>query len=340
MHEPLTRQAISVPPEWAPQQAIWTAWPASAEEWNGDLESPRGEVAALVRALHPSNRVRLLVAGAEAEESARAAIGGAAELVPARYGDIWLRDTGPIFAQTPDGAVALRFKTNGWGGKFELPDDAIVGDEIARLAATPVRSFDFVLEGGAVEHDGEGTILATRESLLNANRNGWSEGQAEAALRQAFGARKIVWLERGLRNDHTDGHIDVLARFVGPARVVCQSPCGADDPNADILEEITRTLESATDASGRRIEIIRVPSPGLVVNELGEVAPASHMNFVIANGVVAVPVYGTPSGVCAVEALRAVFPGREVVGLPSRGILGAGSAGGGSFHCMTREEPA
>ena len=340
MHEPLTRQAISVPPEWAPQQAIWTAWPASAEEWNGDLESPRGEVAALVRALHPSNRVRLLVAGAEAEESAREAVGGAAELVPAPYGDIWLRDTGPIFARTPDGAVAIRFKTNGWGGKFDLPDDGIVGDEIAHLAGTPVRSFDFVLEGGAVEHDGAGTFLATRETLLNSNRNGWSEGQAEAELHQAFGARKIVWLERGLRNDHTDGHIDVLARFVGPARIVCQSPCGADDPNADILEEIALTLESATDALGRRFEIIRIPSPGLVVNELGEAAPASHMNFVIANGVVAVPVYGTPSASHAVEALRAVFPGREVVGLPSRGILGAGSAGGGSFHCMTREEPA
>jgi agmatine deiminase len=340
MQEPLTRQTISVPPEWSPQKAIWTAWPADAEQWDGDLESPRREVAALVRALRPSNRVRLLVAGAEAETSARAAVGGAAELVPARYGDIWLRDTGPIFARTPDGAVALTFKVNGWGGKFDMPDDAIVGDEIAHLAGAPVRGFDFVLEGGAVEHDGEGTFLATRETLLNANRNGWSEKQAEAALRQAFGARKIVWLERGLRNDHTDGHIDVLARFVGPARVVCQSPSGADDPNADILEEIALTLESATDALGRRFDITRIPSPGLVVNELGEAAPASHMNFVIANGVVAVPVYGTTSGLRAVEALRAVFPGREVVGLPSRGILGAGSAGGGSFHCMTREEPA
>jgi agmatine deiminase len=340
MHEPLTKQAISVPPEWAPQKAIWTAWPADAEEWNGDLASPRRDVAALVRALVPSNRVRLLVAGSEAEASARAALDGAAELVPARYGDIWLRDTGPIFARTAEGAVALRFRTNGWGGKFDLPDDATVGDEIALLAKTPVRRFDFVLEGGAVEHDGEGTFLATRETLLNANRNSWTEAEAEAALERAFGARQIVWLERGLRNDHTDGHLDVLARFVGPARVVCQSPLGADDPNADILEEIAHTLLSATDASGRRFEVIRIPSPGLVVNELGEAAPASHMNFVIANGVVAVPIYGTPSAPRAVEALQSVFPGRKVVGLPSLGILGSGSAGGGSFHCMTREEPA
>jgi agmatine deiminase len=340
MHEPLTKQAISVPPEWAPQKAIWTAWPADAEEWNGDLASPRRDVAALVRALSPLNRVRLLVAGEEAEESARAALDGAAELIPARYGDIWLRDTGPIFARTADGAVALRFRTNGWGGKFDLADDATVGDEIALLAKTPVCRFDFVLEGGAVEHDGEGTFLATRETLLNANRNGWTEAEAEAALRHAFGARKIVWLDRGLRNDHTDGHIDVLARFVGPARVVCQSPTGADDPNADILEEIALAIEGATDALGRRIEVIRIPSPGLVVNELGEAAPASHMNFVIANGVVAVPVYGTPSAPRAVDALQAVFPGRKVVGLHSLGILGSGSAGGGSFHCMTQQEPA
>jgi agmatine deiminase len=332
--------AISVPPEWAPQKAIWTAWPADAEEWNGDLASPRRDVAALVRALSPSNHVRLLVAGAEAEASARAALDGAGELVPARYGDIWLRDTGPIFARTAAGAVALRFRTNGWGGKFDLPDDATVGDEIAHFAKTPVRKFDFVLEGGAIEHDGEGTFLATRETLLNANRNDWTEAQAEAALEKALGARKVVWLERGLRNDHTDGHIDVLARFVAPARVVCQTPTGADDPNADILEETAHALEGATDALGRRFEVIRIPSPGLVVNELGEPSPASHVNFVIANGVVAVPAYGTPAGPRAVEALQAVFPGRTVVGLPSLGILGAGSAGGGSFHCMTREEPA
>jgi agmatine deiminase len=340
MRDTVLDTLVSVPPEWAPQKAIWTAWPADAEEWNGDLESPRRDVAGLVAALAPSNRVRVLVAGAEAEVSASAALGSVAELVPARYGDIWLRDTGPVFARTPDGAVALRFRTNGWGGKFDLPDDAAVGDAIARLAETPVRAFDFILEGGAVEHDGDGTILATRETLLNANRNGWTEAEAEAALHMAFGARKIVWLDRGLRNDHTDGHIDVIARFAGPARIVCQSPSGADDPNADILDEIARTLDDATDAMGRRFEVVRIPSPGLVLNDFGEAAPASHLNFVIANGLVAVPVYGTASAPRAVEALQAVFPGRKIVGLPSLGLLGSGPAGGGSFHCITQQEPA
>jgi agmatine deiminase len=280
-----------------------------------------------------------LVGSGEAEASARAALDRAADLIPARYGDIWLRDTGPIFARAGSEAIALRFRTNGWGGKFDLPGDATVGDEIARLAGTPVRRFDFVLEGGAVEHDGKGTFLATRETLLNANRNGWTERQAEAALGEVLGAQKIVWLDRGLRNDHTDGHIDMLARFIGPRRVACQSPSGADDPNADILEEIAHTLESATDASGRRFEVIRIPSPGLVLSDLGEALPASHLNFVIANGIVAVPVYSTASAKGAVEALQAAFPDRKVLGLPSLSLLGSGRAGGGSFHCITQQEP-
>jgi agmatine deiminase len=335
----VAEEAISVPAEWAPQKAIWTAWPADPGEWNGELEGPRRNVAGLIRALAGRNRVRLLVAGTEAEASARAALGGVAEIVPASYGDIWLRDTGPIFARTANGPIALRFKTNGWGGKFDLPADRIVGDDIARLAGMPIRGFDFVLEGGAIEQDGQGTILATRQTLLNVNRNGWTEREAEAALRDAFGARKIIWLDRGLHNDHTDGHVDCLARFVAPGRVVCQSPAGNDDPNAEVLNDIAATLEAATDAKGRKLEVVRIPSPGLVIDDAGEIAPASHVNFVIANGVVVVPTYATLSAGHAIEALQAVFPGRKVVGLPSRALLGSGDAGGGSFHCITREEP-
>lgn len=335
-----TETTISVPAEWGPQKAIWTAWPANAPQWNGDLAAPRRDVAALVLSLSEGNRVRLLVNGSEAEASARRAVGGAAEIVPAEYGDIWLRDTGPIFARTQQGPVALRFKSNGWGGKFDLPEDARIGDDIAQLAKVPVLSFDFILEGGSVDHDGQGTILATRQTLLNPNRNGWTKIEAEAALRQAFGAKTIIWIDEGLKHDHTDGHIDNIARFVGPGRVVCQSPAGADDPNAETLNQIAETLEAATDASGRKLEIVRIPAVGRYRNALGDISPASHMNFVIANGVVVVPVYGTPSEAAALDALRGVFPSRKIVGVPSRGLLGAGDAGGGSFHCITQQEPA
>ena len=350
----VTATTISVPAEWAPQKAIWTAWPADAGEWNHDIAAPRRDVAALITALSAAgNKVRLLASGTEAEASARAAVGAHAEVIAAKYGDIWLRDTGPIFASAggkgiagaerdvpgAERDVALRFKTNSWGGKYHLPDDSTVGDDVARLAGKPVRRFDFVLEGGAVDQDGQGTILTTRQTLLNPNRNGWTQTAAEAALRTCFGARKIIWIDEGLMGDHTDGHIDNIARFVAPGRVVCQAPANADDPNAQTLNNIARTLEAATDATGRKLDVIRIPGAGLYHNVLGEISPASHMNFVIANGVVVVPVYGTPTQEAALKALQAVFPDRRVVGVPSQGLLGCGAAGGGSFHCITQQEP-
>lgn len=331
---------ITVPAEWAPQKAIWTAWPADAKEWNGDLAAPRRDVAALVHALNAAgNKVRLLVNGVEAETSARAAVGASADLVQAKYGDIWLRDTGPIFATDADGAVALRFKTNSWGGKYDLPDDLTVGDEVAGLTGKPIRRFSFVLEGGAVDQDGQGTILTTRQTLLNPNRNGWTKEQAEAALHDCFGAKKVIWIDEGLMGDHTDGHIDNIARFVAPGRVVCQAPMAADDPNAETLDQIARTLEASKDAMGRKLEVVRIPGAGLYRNVLGEISPASHMNFIIANGVVVVPVYGTPTQDAALKALQSVFSDRKVTGVASRGLLGCGTAGGGSFHCITQQEP-
>lgn len=331
---------VSTPAEWVAQKAIWTAWPADPDEWNGDLETPRRDVAALIRALSlAGNKVRLLANGEEARTSANAALGDAAEVIPAKYGDIWLRDTGPIFAHTGNSTIALRFKTNSWGGKYDLPDDATVGDDVAQLAKAAVRRFDFVLEGGAVDHDGEGTILTTRQTLLNPNRNGWTKEAAEQALSQAFGAKKVIWIDEGLKNDHTDGHVDNIARFVAPGRVVCQAPAGPDDPNAETLNAIAATLEKATDALGRKLDVIRIPGVGLYRNALGDVSPASHMNFIIANDVVVVPIYGTATEADALSALQAVFPTRAVVGVSSRGLLGYGEAGGGSFHCITQQEP-
>ncbi|WP_334148588.1 agmatine deiminase family protein [Hyphomicrobium sp.] len=335
----MTEPSIVVPPEWAPQSAIWTAWPADASEWNGDLATPRADVTALVATLSEAgNTVRLLVNGDEAAKSALDAVGSAAELVSAKYGDIWLRDTGPIFAFRGGKRIALRFQTNSWGGKYDLPDDSTVGDRVAEMAGAEIVRFDFVLEGGAMDHDGEGTVLATRQTLLNPNRNGWTTGQAEAALK-GFGTKTVIWVDEGLLGDHTDGHIDNIARFVAPGRVVCQAAAGDDDPNAAILDAIAARLADATDAAGRRLEVIRIPGVGRYRNALGEVSPASHMNFIIGNGVVVVPVYGTPTQDAALAALSEVFPDRKVLGVPSRGLLGCGEAGGGSFHCITQQEP-
>ncbi|MDX2275081.1 MAG: agmatine deiminase family protein [Hyphomonadaceae bacterium] len=327
--------SIRIPPEWAPHKAIWTAWPSAADLWGEDLEPARAEVGAMVTALavDGGDRMRVLVNGDEALASARVAIGAHADLIEAKFGDIWLRDTGPIF--TADGG-ALGFQFNGWGGKYVLAHDDKVGRKIAEEAGAALTRHDFVLEGGAIEMDGEGTLITTRQCLLNPNRNAtWTERGAEAALKQALGVEKILWIDEGLLNDHTDGHIDNLVRFVGPGRVVCQKSFGDDDPNAEVLEEIALSLSAMKDARGRKLEVIRIPSPGIVVDEDGDPIPASHMNFLIGNKTVVVPIYSA-TGDDAVNALAALFPDRRVVGLSSNAIL----TGGGSFHCITQQEPA
>jgi agmatine deiminase len=326
--------AVKIPPEWAPHRAIWTAWPREPAYWGAAFEAARVEVAAMVRALAAGGeRVRVLVDGREGEASAKLAFAGAGELIQARYGDIWLRDIGPIFDSE---GLAHGFRYNGWGGKFVMAGDEAVAAQVADLAGARLVQHDFILEGGGVEHDGEGTILTTRQCVLNQNRNPhWTEAAAEMELKRAFGASKILWLDEGLLNDHTDGHIDNIARFVGPGRVVCQAPWGKKDPNADIYEEIALSLAAMHDAQGRKLEVVRIPSPGLVKDEKGEIVPASHMNFLIANEVVLVPVY-SDSGDDALKALAPLFPGRRVVGLSSHATL----AGGGSFHCITQQEPA
>jgi agmatine deiminase len=329
-----------IPAEWSPHRAMWVGWPSHGELWEDNLEPAQAEVEALVRALAGPGReqVRLLVGNDEALANARARFEGVDEVtvVAGRFGDIWLRDTGPIFGEASKTANAFRF--NGWGGKYDLPHDDEVADQIGQASGAQLTRHDFVLEGGALDHDGAGTILTTRQCLLNPNRNpGWTAEAAEAALAEALGARKTVWLGDGLLNDHTDGHVDNLARFVAPGVVACPVSWGRKDPNAEVYDATARDLHAATDAEGRPLRVLRLPSPGLVLDEDERPIPASHMNFLIANGAVIVPSYGDDRAAeMACEGLRTVFTDREVIALPSIAIL----SGGGSFHCISQQEPA
>ena len=328
-------QTIRLPAEWAAQKVMWAGWPSHADLWLENLESARAEVAKMVALLAEGQKVNVMAMGAEAVKAAKAALPSKnVEIFDLKFGEMWPRDTGPIFAA--DG-MALRFLNNGWGGKYDLPHDDTIGDDIAKASNAPMKKFDFVLEGGSIDWDGEGTILTTRQCLLNPNRNpGWNEKKAEEALKDALGAKKILWLDEGLVNDHTDGHIDNIARFVGPGKVVCQKGFGANDTNTEILERIYKALCGMTDAAGRTLEVIQIPSPGLIENEDGEAVPASHVNFLIGNKAVAMPDYGASSAQEAVAILQKLFPGRKVEAIYSRAIL----TGGGSFHCMTQQVPA
>ena len=321
---------VDVLPEWAPQKTMWTAFPSAADLWLDNLALAQKEVAAMAKALANGGIVKLLAMGDAAISQAKAlAAHPNISIVPAQFGDIWLRDTGPVFAQENGKKIALGFGFNGWGGKYQLPHDESVAGFIAEKSAAPLRRHDFILEGGAVEFDGAGKLLTTKECLLNKNRNPhMTQADIEAALKKAFGVTDILWLEKGLMNDHTDGHIDNIARFIAPGHALCQSPNGADDPNAKTLDDIARQLEKAG------LKVSRIPSPGLITDEDGKPVAASHMNYIIFNKIIVLPIYDVAKGAKAAEALGKLFPDRQIIALPARHVL----TGGGSFHCITQQE--
>ena len=323
------------PAEWDPHDACWLAWPHLAGEWLEDFESAREQLAILCETIARSERVKLLVASADGSAEVRLA-GAAVDFVTAPYGDVWLRDTGPIFVAGGAGLEAARFRFNGWGHKYLFENDDCVSLRIAEAASVPMVHHDFVLEGGAVDVDGAGTCLTTRQCLLNENRNPGRDATAlEGELQRALGIEKVVWLSEGLARDHTDGHVDNVARFVAPGVVVCMEASGSDDPNAEVLAQVATELRAATDARGRPLEVQTIPSPGRVTDRHGTVMPASYLNFYIANGAVVVPRFGASWDDEAVERIGALFPDRETVGHAADALL----TGGGTFHCITQQQP-
>ncbi len=318
------------PAEWKPHAATWTAWPSDPKLWLDDLDPARAEVAAFVRAIADHEPVDLLVATDEAEASARDAVGANARFHRHPFGDIWLRDTGPLFLASSAGPAAAGFRFNGWGGKYLLPGDESVGPFVAHEAGVALAHHDWVLEGGAIEVDGTGLVVTTEACLLNPNRNPHMDrAEVESHLRRDLGLDRVLWLGEGLANDHTDGHVDNLARFVAPGVLALPVAAGTDDPNADAFAD---AHERARDFG---LDVVRVPSPGLVVVD-ADIVPASYMNWYVANGVVVVPLYGAPNDEAAVGVIGSLFPGRRTVGLRANAIL----TGGGSFHCITQQQPA
>ena len=334
-----------VPAEWEAHKTMWLGFPSHGNLWQDDLIPAQAEVAALARVLAEmgDEHVRLMVMGEEAHASAQALLGDVKriEIIGGRFGDIWFRDTGPIYVAEADAdglrhALPVGFRNNGWGGKYQLPHDDEVALQISEGEGRVAAIESFILEGGSIDHDGFGTVLTTRQCLLNPNRNpGWTEAVAEQALAQALGVRKVIWLDDGLLNDHTDGHIDNLARFVAPGIVVCPVAFGRDDPNAEVYDKTARLLAAQVDARGQPLQVVRIPSPGIFYDEDDQIIPASHMNFLIANDVVVVPIYKERPAELAVEALQTLFPERTVLGLSSKAIL----TGGGSFHCISQQVP-
>ena len=317
------------PPEWASHDAVWIGFPSHPELWLEDLEPARKEVAAFARAVHADGRGEKVILVAADEEAAAAATsyaGGSAHIVIEPFGDIWLRDTGPIV----DGAGrAHDFRFNGWGGKYDLEGDSDIGLRLAKRSQLGVEAHPWILEGGAIDGDGTGLCVTTEQCLLNPNRNpSLSKADVERLLAMDLGYTRVLWLGDGLVNDHTDGHVDNLARFVAKNRLLIPEATD-NDPNWRVYQD------AAQRAQGFGVEVVRFPSPGRVLSPEEEIVPASYMNFYIGNAAIVVPVYGQANDEAAIAALAELFPGRQVVGQRADHIL----TGGGSFHCISQQLP-
>lgn len=327
--------AFTMPAEWAHHERVWIGFPSHLDAW-GTAEALSGaqkQIAAFANAVHDGGRgetVHLIAGSAQAADIARSLVDPGVLVEQRLIGDVWLRDTGCIIVKDGSERLARNFGFNGWGGKYDYPGDKTIGRELAEAADLAVSDCDWVLEGGSIDVDGEGNGITTIDCLMNLNRNpAMTRAEIEAKLIEELGIERLLWLKDGLANDHTDGHVDNLARFVAPGHLVIPHASDDNDPNSAVYAD---AIERAQ-ATG--FDVTPLLSVGRFEQD-GEAVPASYMNFYIGNSVVVVPGYGVPQDGEAVRALQLLFPERRVVALPADQVL----TGGGSFHCSSQQVPS
>ena len=326
-----------MPAEWEPHARCWMAWPCRKETWGDRLEAATKAYADVARAIAEFEPVTMVCNPGDATE-ASLACGQGIDILPLEIDDSWTRDTGPTFLVDCRGRLAaVNWRFNAWG---EVYRHYLHDADLARRIADRVKAarFDapFVLEGGAIHTDGEGTLLVTEECLLNPNRNPhMTKAQIEAGLRDYLGVAKVIWLAGGLEDDMTDGHVDNVACFVRPGMVLASSEDDPSDGNYAVLEENIDCLSDATDASGRQLKVVRMPQPRRRDHH-GRRLALSYLNFYLANGAVIMPAFEVPQDERAYRILRDLFPDRKVVQVAASDIL----VGGGGIHCITQQQPA
>jgi agmatine deiminase len=321
-----------MPAEWAPHERTLMAWPTRLDLWGDQLQAAREEYAATANAIAAFEPLTMVCANAQEVAQARAALTTAADVVELPIDDSWLRDCGPIFVVDGDDRRAgVHFGFNSWGGKFTPWDrDAAVGALLVEHVGDNCYEAPFVLEGGAIAVDGEGTLLTTEECLLNPNRNpGMSREEIEAGLCDHLGVETIVWLGQGLVEDRdTDGHVDMIAAFTRPGEVLLQSV----EPGAPSHE---RMADNRTRLTAAGLDVVDFPILA-AVEVAGEPVAVSHLNLYLCNGAAIVPLADVDTDAEALERIAAAYPAREVVGVPGRVI----AFGGGGPHCITQQVPA
>ncbi|GAA1392353.1 agmatine deiminase family protein [Kitasatospora putterlickiae] len=328
-----------VPADDVPHARTWMSWPSRRGVWGLRLGGVQRDIALIARTIAEFEPVVMCAPDDWTAGKARTQCGSGVEVTTAiPTDDLWMRDIAPVFRRDGYGgldAVVLNF--NGWGGKQVHRDDARVAERIAAHRGLRHTYADFVGEGGAIETDGDGTVMATESSLVNKNRNrGMSRDEIEEAVLDAYGADTMIWLPGIKGQDITDDHVDVTSRFVRPGVVMVQlPPADRDDAWARDAREQFAILSEATDARGRRLRVVPVHGPDTVRSRSSNFVD-SYLNFHLVNGGVVTTRFGDPyKDAAAKEALAAAFPGREVVQIDVDRLM----AGGGGIHCSTMHEP-
>jgi agmatine deiminase len=331
--------ALAMPAEWAPHERTIMCWPARESMWGERFVQAKADHAAVANAIAAFEPV-LMAAHPSQEAEARAACAAEVEVVAIPIDDSWARDSGPIFVAGGDRRAGVHFGFNAWGEKFHpYADDAAFGERVLEhLGEERLDATGFVLEGGSIAVDGEGTLITTEQCLLNPNRNpGLEREQIEALLADYLGVEIVIWLPHGLVEDNdTDGHVDNVAAFAGPGRVLLQTVADPASPNYEPLQENLERLRAATDARGRRLEVVQLDVlPASDVRGLPGCVP--YTNLYVANGAVIVPVCGDDPDRDheVLGMLASLFAPREVVAVPGRML----AEGGGGVHCITQQVP-
>lgn len=335
-----------MPAEWNRHEATWLGWPHNRHDWPGKFAPIPWVFGEMAKALSPGEKVRILVNDSTHESSARRVLqkcGATMENIefyrfPTNRG--WTRDMGPIFVKNGEKSAIVNFKFNAWAKYSDWKNDNGIAPKIAKKLKKQI--FDaqhFVLEGGAIDVNGSGTLLTTEECLLDTEtqvRNpGMGRAETESLLRGFLGVTNILWLGRGIAGDDTHGHVDDLCRFVNPTTVVLCREKHVNDPNYGLLEENRERLQGMRLENGGRVQVAELPMPAPVVFD-GQRLPASYANFYIGTGAVIVPTFNDPNDRIAIGILSELFAGRPVIGIHAVDLVW----GLGTLHCLTQQQPA
>ncbi|MGD3105913.1 agmatine deiminase family protein [Streptomyces sp. YGL11-2] len=344
MHTPAA-DGFRMPPEWAPHERTWMAWPGPnftfGAEGGEALAEARTAWAAVARAVRRYEPVTV-VAGPGQLAGARALLGEDVDLVERPLDDAWMRDIGPTFLTDDQGQLAaVDWVFNGWGAQewAAWDRDAKIAEQVAGLAGARHYTTSLVNEGGGIHVDGEGTVLLTETVQLDPGRNpGRTKEEVEAEIHAHLGTTKAIWLPRGLYADYgqfgTRGHVDIVAAFARPGVVMVHTQPNPDHPDHAICNEIAKLLRASTDATGRPLEVVEIPAP-TVIEEDGEPVDYSYINHLQCNGGIVLCAFDDPRDEEAAALFRRLFPGRTVTLVDARTIFAAG----GGIHCITQQQP-